>query len=293
MTDIIQLIIAGVSAGSIYGIIALAFTTIYNSTKIVNFAQGNFIMLGSMLAYYFMALQKLPITVAIILIVTLTGLIGLSMKIFIIDSLEKREAPLFSKIIATLAVGIILSQSAALIFGKTKYSVPPLIKGDPIKLFSTNIGIWPENIILIIITFGSVIGFWIFLNHTSLGRVIRAIGYNPKAAKIAGIQTSKIIAITFILSGGISALGGIIVAPIVGASPYMGMVLGVKGFSATILGGMGNPFAGFIGGIILGLVEAFGSYYISFTYAPVIAYVILLGMLMIKPTGLWPEKEAR
>lgn len=292
MQNIAQILIAGITSGSIYGIISLAFTLIYNSTKIVNFAQGNFIMIGAMLAYYFITVLQLPIFVAVVIVIIITCAIGLGMKVFIIDPLDRRNAPLYSMVIATLVIGIILSQVAALIFGKTKFMVPPLFEGDTITLFS-GVGISIENLTLIIVSFISVVIFWIFLNHTDLGRVIQAIGYNFDAAKLTGIKTSKIIAITFILSSGMSAIGGILIAPITGASPYMGLSLGVKGFAATILGGMGNPFAGFVGGIILGLAETLGAYYISSTYAPVITYVILLGMLIIKPTGIWPEKEGR
>lgn len=290
MQDIGRLLFAGITSGSIYGIIALAFTLIYNSTKIVNFAQGSFIMSGAMFAYYFITYQKLPIIIALPLIIVCSGIIGLCLKVFIIDTLQKHKSEMFNMVIATLAVGITLEQIFAVAIGKTKYDVPSLVPGDPVKIFFTDISVWPESIVLIVVTSLCIFGFWFFL-RTDLGRVIQAIGYNLEAAKITGLKTSKLISITFILSATISAVGGVIIAPIMGASPYMGTSLGVKGFAAAILGGMGNPFAGFVGGLILGIAETFSSFYISSTYSPAVAYLLLLLMLVVKPTGLWPEKE--
>jgi branched-chain amino acid transport system permease protein len=290
LTDIAQLVIAGITSGSIYGIVALAFTLIYNSTKIVNFAQGDFIMVGAMFAYCFLTLKSFQLALALVLIFTVTGLVGFGTRLFVINSLQRRNAPLFSMIISTLAVGIVLSQSMAMVFGKTKFPVPPIIPGDPIHLFA-GIRIWPENLTVIIVTLVCVVTFWLFLNRSDLGRSIQAIGYNPEAALLAGLHVSVLVSVTFILSAVISAIGGILISPITGASPYMGLSLGVKGFAATILGGMGNPFAGFVGGLILGLAETLSAYYLSTTYAPAITYIVLLVMLMFKPTGLWPEKE--
>jgi branched-chain amino acid transport system permease protein len=290
MNDIAQLVIAGLTSGSIYGIIALAFTLIYNSTKIVNFAQGSLLMSGAMFSYYFLEYKKFPVILAIVVVICLTALLGLLLKVLIADPLYKKNAELFNIIIATLAVGIVLEQLFSIFIGKRQFRVPALIEGDPVRL-GGNVMVFPETIILIGVTALCVIGFWFFLNKTSLGRAIQAIGFNREAAKLAGLKTSKLIAVTFMLSAAISGIGGIVVSPIMGASPYMGVALGVKGFAACILGGMGNPFAGFVGGIIIGLAESFSSFYISSTYAPVISYLIMLVMLIVKPSGLWPEKE--
>ncbi|MDY0289043.1 MAG: branched-chain amino acid ABC transporter permease [Sphaerochaeta sp.] len=289
MNDIALLIIAGLSSGSIYGIIALAFTLIYNSTKIVNFAQGSLLMSGAMFSYYFLEYKQMPVVLAVVLVIVATSLLGLLLKTLIVDPLHKKKAELFNIIIATLAVSIVLEQLFSIFMGKRQFRVPSLIEGDPIKL-GGNVMVFPETIILIVVTAFCVFCFWFLLNKTALGRAIQAIGFNREAAKLAGLKTSKLIAITFMLSAAISGIGGLIVSPIMGASPYMGVALGVKGFAACILGGMGNPFAGFVGGVIIGLAESFSSFYISSTYSPVFSYLILLVMLIVKPSGLWPEK---
>lgn len=290
MNDIAQLVIAGLTSGSIYGIIALAFTLIYNSTKIVNFAQGSLLMSGAMFSYlFFERLQWHPI-LAVIAVLVFTSLLGFLLKVLIADPLHKKNAELFNIIIATLAVSIVLEQVFSIFVGKRQFRVPPLIEGDSINLVG-NVMVFPETIILILVTLFCVALFWMFLNKTALGRAIQAIGFNREAAQLAGLRTSRLITATFMLSAAISAVGGIVISPIMGASPYMGVALGVKGFAACILGGMGNPFAGFVGGVIIGLAESFSSFFISSTYAPVISYLIMLVMLIVKPSGLWPEKE--
>lgn len=294
MQIVIQLIISGVSAGCIYGIISLAFTLIYNSTKIVNFAQGSLIMAGAMLGHVFLYRMGLPSLVGLLLDIIVLCVIGLVMKFAVYDYLKRKGAKDYHLVITILGFGIVIEQIFALTVGKQQYSVPALIgAGKSIAIPILGINMYPENMILIIVTVILIAGFWIFLNKTHLGLCIQAIGFNPTAANLSGLKTSKLITITFCLSCAISAIGGILIAPIMGAQSAMGTVLGNKGFAATILGGMGNPFAGFMGGLIIGLVESFASYYISSTYSPVIAYAVLLLMLIVKPSGLWAEKGDR
>lgn len=294
MQIVIQLLVSGISAGCIYGIISLAFTLIYNSTKIVNFAQGSLIMAGAMLGHLFLYRMGLPSLVAVLLDIAVLCVIGLVMKFAVYDFLKKKGAKEFHLVITILGLGIVIDQLFALLVGKQQYSVPALI-GDGSSVFIPALGInmYPENIILIAVTVILIIVFWIFLNKTRLGLCIQAIGFNPTAAKLGGLKSSMLITITFCLSCAVSALGGILIAPIMGAMSSMGGTLGVKGFAATILGGMGNPFAGFVGGLIIGLIESFAAYYISSTYSPVIAYAVLLLMLIVKPSGLWAEKGDR
>ena len=137
-----------------------------------------------------------------------------------------------------------------------------------------------------------VILLWVLLNRTMLGLTIKAVGYNPQVARLTGIRFSTTVGVTFVLSAAVSAIAGFLIAPIMGASPYMGLPFAVKGFVAAILGGMGNPFAGVIGGLILGLIETFSAFYISTSYSESIAFIVLLLMLFVRPTGLFPEEGA-
>lgn len=292
MSDFIQLIIAGLSSGAIYGIVALAFTLIYNSTQIVNFSQGEFVMLGAMGAYFLSKVLMLPPAATLVLVPILVGSVGFLLKALVVDQLSSRRAPLFSIIIATLAVGIVLSQSAANGIGKTKYPVDPLISAGPDPLHFGIFSIWPQNLLIIVIALIGVVLMWLFLNKTDVGLAIQAVGYNPEQASLLGIKVPGLVALTFILSGVVSSVGGVLVAPIVGASAYMGLSLSVKGFAAAILGGMGNPFAGVVGGIVLGIAESLASYYISSAWSQTLAYIILLVMLAVKPSGLFGERGA-
>lgn len=291
---IIQLLISGISAGCIYGIISLGYTLIYNSTKLVNFAQGSLVMAGAMLAHLFLYRMKLPGFIGLILDILVLCGIGLGLKFGVYDFLKKKNAKEFHLVITILACGIVIEQVFALTVGKQQYSVPALFgDGSSISIPALGINVYPENIILVVTTLILIIGFYIFLNKTRLGLCIQAIGYNSQAARLSGLKTSLLVTITFCLSCAVSAIGGLMIAPIMGATSSMGLTLGIKGFAATILGGMGNPFAGFAGGLILGLIETFASYYISSTYSPIIAYAVLLLILIIKPSGIWAEKGGK
>ena len=191
--------------------------------------------------------------------------------------------------IATLAVGIVLSNGTALIFGKTQFPVPPMF-GNTALRFSV-LSLLPQNIVVLGMAGLEVLLLWAFLNKTVLGMAIRATGYNREVAELLGIRSSTVITLTFVVSAVISATAGLAIAPIIGAYPYMGIFLAVKGFVAAILGGMGNPFAGAIGGFILGILEAMSSFYISSSYSEVIAFILMLAVLMVRPTGLFAEHE--
>ncbi|MBB6453712.1 branched-chain amino acid transport system permease protein [Salirhabdus euzebyi] len=281
-----QLLIAGISTGSIYGLIALAFLIIYNSTQIVNFAQGEMVMVGAMMTFFGLSFHSFSYLSTFFIVIGSMIVIAFIFQHVLVKPLQKQGASMFSIIIGTIALGIVLSEGMGLWLGKQQYGVPPIIPNNPISL--GNITILPQNLLIIIISWSLVISIWYFFNRTMTGLSLRAVSISTEGAQVSGIKISRMLAIGFTLSAVVSGIGGLLIAPVVGASPYLGLSIAVKGFAAAILGGMGNIYAGMIGGIIIGISESFFSFYIP-SYAEAITFTIMLFMLVVKPTGLFPE----
>ena len=290
MQTVSYIIISGLCTGCIYGLIALAFTTIFNSTKIVNFAQGQFFMAGAMLANLFMVKMGLNRWLSLLLVVLCVCGIGALLKFGVFDFLMSKGAHSYHIVITTLGIGIVLEQVFAVFFGKDQYHVPPLVDGEPFSLGFLGVKVPATSYIIVIVTVILLVFLWLFLNRSTTGKAIQAIGFNKEAAQLVGLRTSTLVFIAFMLCSVVSGVGGTIMAAQLSAYSYMGSVLSVKGFAAAILGGIGNTFAGFFGGVIIGLIESFSAYFISSTYASLIVYAILLIMLIVKPKGLWPAK---
>ncbi|WP_226036650.1 branched-chain amino acid ABC transporter permease [Aquibacillus saliphilus] len=288
MDTFLQLIIAGVSTGSIYGLVALAFLIIYNTTSIVNFAQGEFVMVGAMMAFFGVALSEFGYISTFLIIVGSMFVLAQLFKFILVSPLQKRGSSIFHIIIGTIAFGTVLTEGMGLLLGKQIYGVRPLMGREP--LYFGNLSILPENLTTIVVSFVLVLVVWYFFHYTMTGKSLRAVGINPEGAQVSGINVARMTIIGFTLSALVSGIGGMMIAPISGASPYIGLPIAVKGFAAAILGGMGNIYAGMIGGLIIGVAESFANYYIS-SYAQAIAYGIMLLMLFVKPTGLFPEKS--
>jgi branched-chain amino acid transport system permease protein len=282
-----QLLIAGISAGSIYGLIALAFLIIYNATQIVNFAQGEMVMVGAMMGYFGLSLRGYSYASTILIMIAAMFVLAYLFRYLLVTPLQRRQAPLYSIIIGTIAFGMIVSEGMGLALGKQQYGVPPMIANETLKI--GELSILPQNLLIILISWGLVAIIWYFFTHTILGLSLRAVGINREGALVCGIRVSRLLTIGFVLSAIVSGLGGLLIAPIAGASPYIGLSIAVKGFAAAILGGMGNIYAGMIGGLIIGIAESFSSYYTPM-YSEAIAYGIMLLMLFVKPTGLFPER---
>jgi len=286
LENYIQLVIAGISTGSIYGLIALAFLIIYNTTKIVNFAQGEMVMVGAMMAFFGIGISKFNYFGTILLVLAAMIVLSYVFRYALVAPLQRRGAPMFSIIIGTIAFGTVVSEGIGLWLGKQQYGVPPIIPNNPIHFL--NLSILPQSLLIIIVSLVLVVAIWYFFHKTMIGLSLRAVAINPDGAKVSGINISRMVAIGFALSALVSGIGGMLIAPVAGASPYMGLSIAVKGFAAAILGGMGNMYAGMVGGLIIGVIESLLSYNFA-AYAEPITYGIMLFMLFVKPTGLFPE----
>lgn len=280
-SQVLQFILSGLTLGGIYALIGLGFVTTYNVTGILNFAQGEFVMLGALITVALVAL-KLPIFLAIVLAVLVVALIGALMERLAIY--PARHASLVTVIIITIGVSISIRGLALLIWGTDPYSLPAFSAGSPLSLAGASIT--PQALWVIGTAVAVVIALFFFFERTYLGKAVRACVVNKLAARLMGISPQLMSLFAVALSAGLGAIAGIVITPITLATYDMGLMLGLKGFVAAVLGGLTSISGAVLGGFLLGVLEALGSGLISSGYKDAIAFLILVLVLFIKPSGL-------
>jgi branched-chain amino acid transport system permease protein len=285
--QLFQYILSGLSNGAIYALIGFGFAMIYNATGIINFAQGEFVMLGGILTVFFLTVLKLPIIPAIILAVAISTIVGVCFERLAIRPLQNAK-PL-SLIIITIGASIFIRGAAMIIWGKDTHALPAFSGSDPIYIAGATI--LPQHLWIFAVTVLTIIAGRIFFNYSIAGKAMRACAYNSQAAGLVGINVKNMVLLSFAISSAIGSLAGIIIAPLTMTSYDVGVMLGLKGFCAVIIGGMSSGLSTVIGGLLLGLLESLGAGYISASYKDAIAFIILLLILFIRPEGLFTKKE--
>ena len=280
--QILQFLITGITVGSTYALIGIGFNIIYNSTEIINFAQGEFVMLGGMFTVFGIKVLHLPVPFAALLAIIIVAVVGLLFDLGAIRPIKK-PTPI-TLIIITIGASIFLRGAASLIWGKEPFPIPAFSGNDPIPFFGAVIQ--PQSLWVMGVVFVIVMALRQFLNRTITGKAMLASAYQPQAAKLVGIDTSYMVLLSFALSGAVGAVAGIIIAPMSMVTYDMGIMLGLKGFCAAIVGGLGHPFGVVLGGLILGVMENLGAGLISSGYKDAIAFLILLLMLFFRPQGI-------
>jgi len=288
MGDLIQLIVSGTATGAIYALAALGFTLLWQAAGVINFAQGEFVMLGGVLAVFGIRWGGLPLPAAVLLAVALTTLVGVAVDRLTIRPVRGRSV--IALIIITIGVSIVLRGTAMLLFGKDTYSLPPFSGGEPLALWGASVV--PQSLWVCGITFGTLIAMKLYFDRTISGKAMLACACDRKAASLMGINVDTMVTLSFAFSALMGALGGAILAPITLTSYDVGILLGLKGFAACILGGLGNPFGAVAGGVILGILESLAAGLISSGYKDAVAFVILLALLVVRPTGLFGARSA-
>jgi branched-chain amino acid transport system permease protein len=284
-----QFIVSGLTTGSIYALIALGFCIIHNATGIVNFTQVDFVTLGGMMMYTFLMGLGLPMPLSFVLgVLAVTGIGGLVQRLAIQPA---RSRAIIILIFITIGVSILTRGIIKIIWGKNQMALPSFSGDTPLVVW--NAAILPQSLWIFFITVLVVVLFHFFFNRTRLGKAMRATSFNPRAAALMGVNVNRMIFLSFALSGALGAVAGIIIVPITTLNYDIGVMLGLKGFAAAVLGGYGNSVGAIIGGLLLGLLESVGAGLISSSYKDVIAFAILLLVLFMKPSGLlgYGEKE--
>ncbi|MCW1841841.1 branched-chain amino acid ABC transporter permease [Prosthecomicrobium hirschii] len=286
MAELLQFIFSGLTVGAVYALVALGFTIIYNASDVVNFAQGEFVMLGGM-ATVFLAAAGLPLPLAAIAAVIITVAVGLGLYLFAIK--PARGASAVTLIIITIGASIALRGAAQIVFDKQFHRLPSFSGDDPIHILGATI--LPQSLWVIGGAGVILAALWWFFRVTLTGKAVLATAANRLAASLVGIDTRFVVGLSFALSAGIGAIAGILVAPITLTSYEVGTMLALKGFAAAMLGGMGNPIGAVAGGLLIGLLEAFGAGYLSSTYKDAFAFVVILLVLFVMPGGLFGARS--
>lgn len=288
MNELVQLLVNGVSMGCIYGLVALGFILIFNATGVINFAQGEFVMLGAFLGVTALAQWGLPALPGL-------GLVALGMAVaaWLFQRLAYqpiRDKPLLAIIICTAMVSAFLKNIALLVWGPYPLSLGSLLPDRLLVLHGIVLPL--QNLAIIVLTGLLLLVLYAFFFRTQQGLRMRATAQDFDTARLMGIRVSRTVASTWILGGLLGAAAGLLLAPMWNVSPDMGGAVALKAFAACIIGGFGSVPGAVLGGIFVGLVEILSASYLSSAYKDAFTFVIMIGFLIFVPQGFFGERVA-
>ena len=302
MDIFLQQLINGLTLGSIYALVALGYTMVYGILGLINFAHGEVVMIGALMALTVIRLLADsgvpgPVVVLIGLLVAALVCMVIGFTIERIAYRPLRNAPRLAPLITAIGVSIVLQQVAMLVWGRSYHSVPGLLPADRHEIFGAS---YTEiQVIIVLVAAITMAGLMLLVSRSRLGRAMRATAENPSIAGLMGVDANRIISITFIAGSALGALAGVLVSANYGIAHYnMGFLLGLKAFTAAVLGGIGNLAGAMVGGVLLGIIEALGAGYIGdltggvlgSQYQDVFAFFVLITVLIFRPSGLMGEK---
>jgi len=284
----LQMLAAGLAMGSIYALVALGFVLIYNAVGVVNFAQGEFVMVPAFVAVALITVLHLPYALMFVLVAIFMAAFGIVFERIAYYPLRNRS--FLPVVISTIGVSIFLRNGAQIAFG-----AEPELLARPTPSTVLNLGgvfVDPQYVVIVIVTAALLVFQYYFFEKTSLGKKMQATAQDKDMARLLGIRVATMIAFTFIYSSILGAIAGILVGPVFYVTKEMGAMLGLKAFCSTIVGGFGSVPGAILGGLFLGIVEVFASFYISSAYRDAFAFIILILVLLFRPQGFFGEKIA-
>jgi branched-chain amino acid transport system permease protein len=288
MGQILQLTINGLALGSVYALIALGFVIVYTATGVVNFAAGEFVMIGTFLGVTMIVQAGLPLPAAYA--ATLLGMALFGVLFYALVYLPLQRRPIVTVIIGTVAAGIVMQNTAVLIWGSFPYRLPSPFSG---KLLTIGGSVVPlHNVAVIFITAILVVGLYVLLYRTTLGSSMRATAQDPETARLMGIRVDYLFAFTWVLAALLAGVAGLLLGPIWFADVNVGGPLALKAFAATIIGGFGSVPGAILGGLFVGLSEILGASFISSTYKDGFSFLLMLLFLLMRPQGIFGERIA-
>lgn len=280
--EVIQLLISGISQGCVYGLIALGFVLVYKATEMVNFAQGDLMMLGAYVAFSYINLAGLPFFWGLLATLLTMALIGVLIERAILRPMIGE--PPFAVLMITIGLGFILRAFAGAVWGNDTKTISSPFSGGVLRLGEVAVGY--ENLAIVSGTALLCTAIYLFFRFTRLGIAMQAASQNQLAAYYVGIPVKRIFSLAWAMSAAIAATAGILVAPVSLVEPVMGFI-GIKAFAAAIVGGFGSLPGAIVGGLIVGIVEQFAGLYLPTGFSDTSAYVILILMLFIRPEGIF------
>jgi len=287
LAQIIQYALSGITVGSVYAIVAIGFNIIYNATGIINFAQGEFVIVGAMAAITFSHFVPLP--VAIVLAVFVATILGGLVDIVFIR--RATGASVLRLIVITIGLSILMREAMLHIWGDSVRALPEFSgsDGSTIPLLGAHL---PPQVLWVLGTGAVVVaGLTLFFRFTLTGRAMRACADDPMAASLCGINVRWMVTLSFMLSAGLGALAGCVISPVTHTQYDMGAPLAIKGFTVAVLGGLGNSVAAVAAGLLLGLLETFMMSQFPVAYKDAVSIVVLLLVLVLRPNGLFGGRE--
>lgn len=302
MDIFLQQLVNGLTLGSIYALVALGYTMVYGILGLINFAHGDVVMIGALVALAVMKLlaaSGLPPILVFLLALAAAAAVCMLLGVTIerIAYRPLRRAPRLAPLITAIGVSIVLQQLAMMIWGRSYHSVPQLLPAENHEFFGAQMT--ELQMIVVVVALLTMAGLLLLVNRTKLGRAMRATAENPGIASLMGVDANRIVAVTFLIGSGLGALAGVLVSANYGIAHHqMGFILGLKAFTAAVLGGIGNLGGAMVGGLLLGLIEALGAGYIGDLtggilgshYQDVFAFFVLIVVLIFRPSGLMGEK---
>ena len=283
----LDLLIGGIAMGCIYSLIALGYNMIIRAMNLLHFAQGEVMMVGALAGVTLVGVLRVPYLLAIPLVMLLCGLLGLALDTFAYGPIRRRNVPTINLIIATLGVSILLANGAMLIWGSEPIRYPPVYRSGALVLGEVRIP--PQFLAPLIIGGLLMAGLQLFFSRSLTGVAMRAAAQDRETARLMGINIDRTIWYTFAISGAMGGAAGILLGPITFASFNMGEI-GIKAFVAATLGGLGSMPGAMVGGILFGIIETFGAYWISTGYKDAIGYAIMIAILLVAPAGLFGRR---
>ena len=286
--SLLQFLFSGLMVGAIYALVALGLNVVFNATGAVNFAQGEFSMLGGMLGAALLSAAGLPLVVVFVVTVAAVTAVGVLMERLVIRPV--RHADVFNLIIVTIGASILIKGGVMVSVGKNASALPAFTGERPFRILGATFV--PQALWILGVAAAIVLALHFFFDRTLLGRAMRAVATDREAARLVGIDVRRVVMLSFALSAAVGAIGGLIVTPVTLTIYDAGTMLGLKGFAAAVTGGLGNTFGGIAGGLVLGLLETFGGGLIGSEFKDVAAFLLLLLLLFLRPRGLFARGQS-
>lgn len=283
----IQLVLNGLAMGAVYALVALGLLQIFNAVRIVNFAQGQLLMVGAFLGVATLVNAQLPAWLAYPLV--LAGMAVLGLVFMLVAYYPLRGKPFHLVILTTIAIGIILENAVLIQFGPLPQSLPTPFDGAPLRLGTV---VLSRHVIFIFAATAVLLGAqWWFMARTRFGRMVRATSMDMDMARLCGVRVRRTVAAAFMLGSMLAGAAGLLVAPMFLAEPAMGGALGLKAFVVCVIGGFGSLYGAVAAGLLLGVVETLAAAYLSSDFRDVISFVIMVGFLFLRPQGLFGDAQ--
>jgi branched-chain amino acid transport system permease protein len=284
----LQLLLAGLAQGMIYALLAFGYNITFATSKTLNFALGNFLMLGGVLGFVFYGTHHWPFAATLAAIIAIGAVGGFVLQKVAIDPSVKTKSS-YNWILATLAVGIILKNAAEVFWSTDDFKLASPIGDDPIRI--AGVGVFPQELLIIGVSLAIVVGVEMFKRKTIFGKAILAVSEDRDTASLMGINQSLVIRFSFMLSAAIAAVGGLLVAPITLVSATMGSVIAVKAYAVSIIGGLESGMGVLLGGVLIGVAESLTARYVSTGYKDIPGFVMLIAILLIRPSGVFGRQS--